>query len=65
VPEWSVFGVAAGCEIFASVFGTLSPFTRDFIRIGMASAVADTSRTKRELLPTLEYPTLREGLELL
>ena len=65
VPEWSVFGIAAGCEIFASLFGTVSPFTRDFIRIGMVSAVADTSRTKRELLPTLEYPTLREGLALL
>ena len=65
VPEWSVFGVAAGCELFASVFGTVSPFTRDFIRIGMVSAVADTSRTKRELLPTLEYPTLAEGLALL
>jgi nucleoside-diphosphate-sugar epimerase len=65
VPEWSVFGVAAGCEIVASIFGTVSPFTRDFIRIGMVSAVADTSRTKKELLPTLEYPTLREGLALL
>lgn len=65
VPEWSVLGVAAGCELFATLFGTVSPFTRDFIRIGMVSAVADTSRTKRELLPTLEYPTLREGLALL
>ena len=38
---------------------------RDFIRIGMASSVADTSRMKRELLPRLAYPTLREGLSLL
>jgi nucleoside-diphosphate-sugar epimerase len=65
VPEWSVFAAAACCEAFASVFGTASPFTRDFIRIGMASSVADTSRMKRELLPSLEYPTLREGLSLL
>lgn len=65
VPEWSVFAAAACCEVFASVFGTASPLTRDFIRIGMASSVADTSRMKRELLPTLEYPTLREGLSLL
>jgi nucleoside-diphosphate-sugar epimerase len=65
VPEWSVFAAAACCEVFASVFGTISPLTRDFIRIGMASSVADTSRTKSELLPQLEYPTLREGLSLL
>lgn len=65
VPEWSVVAAAACCEVFASVFGTVSPFTRDFIRIGMASSVADTSRMKRELLPSLEYPTLREGLSLL
>jgi nucleoside-diphosphate-sugar epimerase len=65
VPEWSVFAAAACCEVFASVFGTISPLTRDFIRIGMASSVADTSRTKSELLPLLEYPTLREGLSLL
>jgi nucleoside-diphosphate-sugar epimerase len=65
VPEWSVFATAACCEVFASVFGTVSPFTRDFIRIGMASSVADTSRMKRELLSSLEYPTLREGLSLL
>jgi hypothetical protein len=31
----------------------------------MVSSVADTSRMKRELLPRLEYPTLREGLSLL
>jgi nucleoside-diphosphate-sugar epimerase len=65
VPVWSVFGVAAGCEVFASIFGTVSPFTRDFIRIGMVSAVADTSRMKSELLPALEYPTLEKGLSLL
>ena len=65
VPEWSVFAAAACCEVFASVFGTISPLTRDFIRIGMASSVADTSRMKSELLPLLEYPTLREGLSLL
>jgi nucleoside-diphosphate-sugar epimerase len=65
VPEWSVFAAAACCEVYASIFGTASPFTRDFIRIGMASSVADTSRMKRELLPSLEFPTLRQGLALL
>jgi nucleoside-diphosphate-sugar epimerase len=65
VPEWSVFAAAVGCEAFASLFGTICPLTRDFVRIGMSSSVAETSRTKRELLPRLEYPTLREGLALL
>lgn len=65
VPEWSVFAAAAGCELFGSVFGTAAPLTRDFVQIGMTSSVADTSRMKRELLPRLEYPTLREGLSLL
>ncbi|HEU5250646.1 MAG TPA: NAD(P)-dependent oxidoreductase [Thermoanaerobaculia bacterium] len=65
VPEWSVFAAAGCCEIFASIFRSASPLTRDFIRIGMASSVADTSRMKKELLPRLDYPTLDEGLSLL
>ena len=64
-PEWCIFAAASGCELFASIFGTASPLTRDFVRIGMASSVADTSRMKRDLLPHLVYPTLREGLALL
>jgi len=64
-PRW-VFPLAgASCEAFASVFGTKSLLTRDFIKIGMVSSVADTSRMKRALLPRLAYPTLRHGLELL
>ncbi|HTS16009.1 MAG TPA: NAD(P)-dependent oxidoreductase [Verrucomicrobiae bacterium] len=55
----------ASCEVFAAVVGTKSPLTRDFIRIGMVSSVADTSRMKRELLPKLDYPSLKEGLVLL
>jgi nucleoside-diphosphate-sugar epimerase len=65
VPEWSLYAAAGCCELFASIFRTASPLTRDFLRIGMVSSVADTSRMKRELLPRLEYPTLREGLSLL
>jgi nucleoside-diphosphate-sugar epimerase len=53
------------CEMFALVFRTASPLTRDFIRIGMASYACDTSRMKRELLPTLSFPSLREGLSIL
>src|SRR6266571_4796616 len=54
----------ACCEAFAALFGTAAPLTRDFITIGMASSYADTARMKRELLPRLAYPSLREGLVL-
>lgn len=64
-PRWSFPIAAAGCEAFAAVFGTRALLTRDFIRIGMVSSVADTSRMKKELLPQLAYPTLHDGLELL
>lgn len=64
-PRWSFYAAAAGCEAFGSIFGTAAPLTRDFIRIGMASSVADTTRMKRELLPRLAYPTLQDGLKLL
>jgi uncharacterized protein YbjT (DUF2867 family) len=37
----------------------------DFIKIGMASCVADTSRMKRELLSRPVFPTLGDGLGLL
>ncbi len=65
VPEWSILAAAGCCEFFASIFQSVSPLTRDFVRIGMVSSVADTARMKRELLPSLQYPTLREGLALL
>jgi nucleoside-diphosphate-sugar epimerase len=52
-------------EISAAILRTPSPLTRDFIRIGRASYCADTSRMKAELLPSLEYPNLEEGLVLL
>lgn len=64
-PAWS-FYLAAWCvEAFATLFRTRSPITRDFIRIGMASYAADTTRMKRELLPQLQYPELDEGRVLL
>lgn len=64
-PEWSFYFAGWCCETFARLFGTPSPLTRDFIRIGMAPYVSDTSRMKAELLPRLAYPTLGEGLQLL
>lgn len=64
LPEWAFRAAAAGCELFAAVFRTAAPLTRDIVRAGMTSAVADTSRMKRELLSQLEYPTLAEGIHL-
>jgi nucleoside-diphosphate-sugar epimerase len=64
-PELS-FYIAAGCvEAYAALFRKQAPLTRDFIKIGMASYVMDTSRTKRELHPTMLYPSLDEGVVLL
>lgn len=64
-PRWMFPLAGSTCETFASVFGTKSPLTRDFIKIGMVSSVADTSRMKRELLTQLAYPSLQQGLALL
>ena len=65
MPEWMIFGAAGACEVFARLFGTKSPLTRDFIRIGMASYYGDTSRSRTDLIAELEYPTLRTGINLL
>ncbi len=65
LPRWSFYAAASAVEVFAAVFRTAAPLTRDFIRIGMASYVMDTTRMKRELRPRLAYPTLTEGLALL
>ena len=64
-PRWMFPLAGATCEAFASIFGSKSPLTRDFVKIGMVSSVADTSRMKRELLPKLAYPSLNTGLVLL
>ena len=52
-------------EVAATVLRTTSPLTRDFIRIGMVPHVVDPTRMRRELLPRLQYPTLKAGLEIL
>lgn len=64
-PKWSFYFAGWCCEAFAIIFRSSSPLTRDFIRIGMASYVSDTSRMKEELLPELFCPSLKEGLILL
>jgi len=53
---------AALCELCASLARTRSPLTRDFIRIGRVSYCGDTARFRRDLVPVLRYPTLRDGL---
>ena len=65
LPEWMFYTAGASCETFAWLFKTTAPLTRDIVKAGMTSAVADPSRMKRELLPRLAYPTLSEGISLL
>lgn len=64
-PAWAFYAAGALSEAVATVLRTPSPLTRDFIRIGMASYVMDTTRMKQELLPRLAYPRLEDGLPLL
>lgn len=63
-PAWTFYFAAACVEAYAAVFQTPSPLTRDFIKIGMASYVSDTSRMRNVLLPELLYPSLDEGIGL-
>lgn len=65
VPFWSVLAAASLCELFASLFHTKSPLTRDFVRLGRVSHWGDTRRAREELIPDLEYPTFEAGLPTL
>lgn len=65
LPKWLFPFAGWCCEQFAMVFRTRSLLTQDFIKIGMVSYVCDTSRMKKEIMPTLEFPTLKDGLTLL
>ncbi len=66
VPAWSIYAVAALCEIFAALTGRPAPLTRDFIRIGRVSHWGDTRRARKELIPDdLRYRTLDDGLATL
>jgi hypothetical protein len=60
-----IHAAGVSCETIAWLFKTTAPLTRDIVKAGMTSAVADSSRMKRELLPRLAYPTLSEGISLL
>jgi nucleoside-diphosphate-sugar epimerase len=65
LPVWMIHTAAGLCELVATVARTPSPLTRDFVRIGRVSYWGDTRRTRADLLPELEYPTLEEGLSTL
>ncbi len=61
MPWRMIYLAAAACESFASVFGTMSPLTRDFVRLGRVDHVCDTRRMRAELLSVLKYPTFETG----
>jgi nucleoside-diphosphate-sugar epimerase len=65
LPEWIFHLAGISCETAALILHTATPLNRDIVRAGMTSCVADTSRMKLELLKTLAYPTIAEGMELL
>lgn len=62
MPVWMIMTAARCFELFSSLFGTQSPLTVDFIRIGMASYYGDTRRMREELLPHLKYRNYEEEL---
>ncbi|SHF28165.1 NAD-dependent epimerase/dehydratase family protein [Dysgonomonas macrotermitis] len=64
MPVWMIMTAARAFELFSAVFGTISPLTVDFIKIGMVSYYGDTTRMRKELLPTLRYKTYKEGIKL-
>ncbi len=57
--------VAKLFEIFSFLFGTKSPLTKDFVKIGMVSYYGDTTRMRSELLTDLKYKTFKDGIETL
>lgn len=64
-PMWSFYCAAMCIEVGAWFTRRTAPLTRDFIRIGRASYVADTTRMKSDLIARLTYPTFDQGIMLL
>ncbi len=64
MPVWMIMAAARSFELFSAMFGTRSPLTTDFVKIGMASYYGDTTRMREELLPELHYCTYRDGMGL-
>ncbi|NVO01211.1 MAG: NAD(P)-dependent oxidoreductase [Bacteroidetes bacterium] len=61
MPLWIIMFVAKTFEISSLLFGTRSPLTKDFIRIGLVNYYGDTTRMRNELLEDLKYKTFKEG----
>ena len=49
-------------ELSSFLFGTKSPLTEDFVKIGMVSYYGYTQRMRDELLKDLKYKTFKEGI---
>jgi len=64
MPVWMIMTAARGFEVFSTLFGTQSPLTVDFVKIGMVSYYGDMRRMRKELLPELKFRTYKEGIEL-
>ena len=62
MPLWLIYTAAELCELYSRITGSVSPLTHDFIDIGRVSYYGDTDRTRKDLLPTLKYRTIREGI---
>lgn len=65
MPAGLIMFAAEVFELFSKLFGTRSPLTKDFVKIGMASYYGDTKKMRAELLPTLKYKNYKEGIETL
>lgn len=65
VPFRAIYAAAWLCECVATIAGTPSPLTRDFVRLGRVSHWGDTRRAREELIPQLLHPTLEAGLSTL
>jgi nucleoside-diphosphate-sugar epimerase len=65
IPLPLIYAAARVCEMYSTISGSVSPLTRDFIDIGRVSYYGDTERMRKELLPTLKYRTILEGITTL
>jgi protease I len=65
MPLWMIYSAAGLCEIYSGITGSPSPLTRDFIDIGRVTYYGNTERFREDLLPTIKYRTILEGLHTL
>ena len=64
MPDAMIYGAARVFEATSALFQVASPLTRDFLDIGHVSYYGDTRRMRTDLLPTLKYPTMRDGADI-